>query len=77
MRIRTWQPTGQLMAPPPGPVGPPCCVPCCPQPCCPAGYQPAAAGVAAPVPAVQPVPVVPAGAQGWARPGYTPCVPCQ
>ena len=29
MRIRTWQPAGQLMAPPPGPVGPPCCVPCC------------------------------------------------
>ena len=29
MRIRTWQPTGELMAPPPGPLGPPCCVPCC------------------------------------------------
>jgi uncharacterized protein len=29
MRIRTRQPTGELMAPPPGPMGPPCCVPCC------------------------------------------------
>ncbi len=29
MRIRTRPPTGELMAPPPGPLGPPCCVPCC------------------------------------------------
>lgn len=29
MRIRTWKPTGELMAPP-APLGPPCCcVPCC------------------------------------------------
>jgi hypothetical protein len=29
MRIRTWQPTGELMAPPPGPMGASSCVPCC------------------------------------------------
>ena len=29
MRIRTRQPTGELMAPPVVPLGAPCCVPCC------------------------------------------------
>lgn len=29
MRVRTWQPTGELMAPPPPPMGLPCCLPCC------------------------------------------------
>ena len=29
MRIRTWQPAGELMAAAPGPMGAPCCVPCC------------------------------------------------
>lgn len=29
MRIKTWQPTGELMAPPPAPLAAPCCMPCC------------------------------------------------
>src|SRR5436305_12347179 len=58
MRIRTWQPTGQLMAPPPGPLGPPCCVPCC---CVVALVSPLLLAAA-------PVRVVPAAARSRSQP---------